>query len=168
MRGLKLRTAPEADFIALFQALKALPMAMPLGAMVPALTAHSIDGQEGVLPLISAAGLDTLQTHCALSNHIWDGQWLCISGTSWSRLPASLKDMVASVLNESAVSQRKDIAGADVTIRNTLTAQGMAFNPIDLSSFRAVLRQSGYYAALKSKVGDDAWAALEQYTGRLT
>ena len=52
MVGLRLRTPPEADFIGLFQALKALPVAMPLNTLAEGarLSCHRWTGQR------SAAG----------------------------------------------------------------------------------------------------------------
>jgi TRAP-type transport system periplasmic protein len=163
MQGLRLRTPPEADNIELFQALKALPVAISVGALEQALASHFVDGQESILPLVKAAGLVKVQSVCALTNHVWDGQWLCVSGTSWSKLPPKLKDVVAVALNESARNQRQDIAGAEVKIRTDLEAAGMKFNTVDPSGFRSVLRSSGYYSAWNTKMGDDGWAKLRKY-----
>lgn len=165
--GLRLRIPPEADFIELFQALKVRPVAMPLSALEQALGSHAIDGQESVLPFVKAAELFKVQSVCALTNHIWDGLWMCVSGNSWSALPAKLKDIVAAALNESALHQRQDIAKAEIQIRKDLEATGMKFNTMNSGSFRSVLRRSGYYAAWSARMGD-GWAALEQYTGRLS
>jgi TRAP-type C4-dicarboxylate transport system substrate-binding protein len=167
LAGLRLRTPPEADFIELFQAFKALPIAMPLGALNRALSTHAVDGQESVLQLVAAAGLLNLQSVCALTNHVWDGQWLCVSGKSWSKLPAKLQDVVAACLNESALRQRQDTEAADVEIRRRLEAGGMTFNTVDPSDFRAVLRRSGYYAAWRARMGDDAWTVLQNHAGSL-
>jgi TRAP-type C4-dicarboxylate transport system substrate-binding protein len=167
LAGLKLRTPPEADFIALFQAFRALPIAMPLGALNRALSTRAVDGQESVLQLVTAAGLVNLQSVCALTNHVWDGQWLCVSAKSWSKLPAKLQDVVMASLNESALRQRQDTVAADSEARRRLEAGGMTFNTVDPSDFRAVLRQSGYYAAWRSRMGDDGWAVLRKYAGSL-
>ena len=43
----------------------------------------------------------------------------------------------------------------------------MKFNTVEPESFRKVLRAAGYYSAWKKKVGEDAMATLEKYTGRL-
>ncbi len=166
--GLRLRSPPEADFIALFHALKALPLAIPLGGLEQALNSRSIDGQESVLPLVKAASLYRVQSHCALTNHVWDGQWICVSGASWSKLPAKLKEIVAASFDESGRNHRQDTASADVKLRAELEAASMKFNSVDPLAFRAVLRKSGYYAAWKAKIGDDGWAALEKATGRLS
>lgn len=42
--------------------------------------------------------------------------------------------------------------------------------PIDearAEPFRDKLRAAGYYAEWKSRIGDEAWAILERYTGKL-
>ncbi|MDR3531934.1 MAG: TRAP transporter substrate-binding protein [Rhodopila sp.] len=168
MEGLRLRTVAEADFIALFQALKALPVAMPLSALEATLRSGSIQAQESVLPLVKGAGLFKVQSVCALTNHVWDGQWMCVSAKSWSKLPPKLQQVVAGALNESALNQRQDTMTADTKIRKELEATGMKFNAVDPESFRATLRKSGYYAAWRTKIGEAGWAALEKYAGRLT
>lgn len=167
LAGLRLRTPPESDFIGLFQALQALPIAMPLSALESALRTWTIDGQESVLPLVQAAGLSKVQSICALTNHVWDGEWICISTHSWSKLPPRMQDIVAGALNECALRQRQDIADAQIKLRHDLEAEGMKFNAVDPGSFRSALRQYGYFAAWRSRMGEDGWAALEKYTGRL-
>jgi TRAP-type C4-dicarboxylate transport system substrate-binding protein len=167
MAGLRLRTPPEADYISLLQALKALPVTAPLNVLETALRTHAIDGQESVLPLIEADGLFRVQSVCALTNHVWDGEWICVSGKSWTKLPAKLRDIVAAALNESGLHQRQDMADANIKIRKDGEAAGMKFNAVDTQSFRSVLRKSGYYAAWQNRIGDNGWAALEKYAGQL-
>jgi TRAP-type C4-dicarboxylate transport system substrate-binding protein len=167
LEGLRLRTPSEADFIELFQRLKALPIVMPLSGIDEGLRSHVIDGQESLVPLVQAAGLFRSLTVCALTNHIWDGQWLCVSGKSWAKLPDRLKDIVATALNEAGLRQREDTALGEGLVRKALESEGMAFNAVDTASFRTALRTSGYYAGWRKKIGDDAWAVLETYSGRL-
>ncbi|MEA2770888.1 MAG: hypothetical protein QOD93_3850 [Acetobacteraceae bacterium] len=168
MDGLRLRAPQDANFIRLFQALKALPVTMPLNGLTRALSSHSVDGLESVVPLVKAAGLFRVLSDCALTNHVWDGQWLCVSGKSWAKLPAKLKDVVALALNESGLHQRQDTADAELKVRQELEATGLKFNTVDPNGFRSALRKSGYYDAWHVKMGDNAWAALEKYSGRLT
>ena len=168
MQGLRLRTPPEAELVALFQALKALPVAMPLSVVDRALRSHSIDGQESVVALVQAAGLSDVLSLCSVTNHVWDGQWLCVSGAAWSKLPADLRDIVASALNEVAVRQRQDTELGEANIRKGLEAAGMKFTAADRRGFRSVLRASGYYGAWKARMGDDGWTELRKYAGDLT
>ncbi len=167
MAGLRLRTPPEPDYITLFQALKALPVTMPISALEPALRANAIDGQESILPLIDADGLFRVQSVCSLTNHVWDGEWICVSGKSWAKLPAKLQDIVAAAMNESGLHQRQDMADANGKIHQDLESAGMKFNAVDTQGFRSELRKSGYYTAWRKRIGDDGWDMLERHTGQL-
>lgn len=167
MDGLRLRTPPEADFIGLFQALKALPVALPLASLERALASHSVNGQESVLPLVRAAGLYKVQSLCALTNHVWDGQWMCASEKSWAKLPAKLRDIVSAAFDESAARQRQDTVDDNAKDRLELEGLGIKFNEVDVTGFRSLLRSSGYYDSWRARMGDEAWSALEKHTGRL-
>jgi TRAP-type transport system periplasmic protein len=164
LEGLRLRTPPEADFIGLFQALKATPMTIPLNGLEKALQSHAIDGQESVLPLVKAAGLYRVQSTCALTNHVWDGHWMCISGKAWSSLPKKLKDIVAAAFDEGGLHQRQDTMGYEAATQQELEATGMKFTTVNHETFRQALQKAGYYAGWRKKNGDDGWTALEKYT----
>ncbi len=165
--GLRLRTPVEPEFVTLFQALKASPIAMPLSETFRALGQRQIDGQEGLLALVVAAGFQSAQRFCAVTNHVWDGQWLCINQNAWRRLPDPLKTIVVTTFNAAALRQRADHVTADTNSRAMLTQGGMTINTPDPASFRAALREAGYYRDLRKKFGDRHWDVLEQFTGRL-
>lgn len=167
LKGLRLRTPVEPELVTLFQALKAKPIAMPLGETFRALSQRQIDGQEGLLALVVAAGFQAAQRHCAVTNHVWDGQWVCVNQHAWRRLPDALKVVVSDAFNAAGLRQRADHATADVASREVLTKGGMLINTVDPASFRAELRAAGYYRDLKRRFGERYWDALEQYTGRL-
>ncbi|MGE0222039.1 MAG: TRAP transporter substrate-binding protein [Acetobacteraceae bacterium] len=165
--GLRLRTPVEAELVGLFQALKALPLAMPLGEVYPALRRRQADGQEGVMPLIFAARLYEVQDTCSLTNHVWDGQWICIAPTSWNRLPDRLKEIVARALDAAGLRQREDTVQGNQEVRDILVRNRMAFNTVEQAPFRDVLRQAGYYREWRQRFGEKTWDVLERYAGRL-
>ena len=168
LNGLRVRTPVEPEFVALFQALKANPIAMPLNETFRALTQGQVDGQEGLLALVLAAGFQAAQRYCAMTNHVWDGQWICVGMNAWRRLPDGLKTIVSDAFNAAGLRQRADHIAGDTAAREALTQSGMVFNTVDPASFRAVLRETGYYRELKRRFGDRYWDVLEQYSGRLT
>jgi TRAP-type C4-dicarboxylate transport system substrate-binding protein len=168
MEGLRLRTPPEADFVGLLQALRALPVPVPLSGLAQALKSRSVDGQEGMLTLVEAARLYEEQTVCAQTNHVWDGHWICINGKSWANLSPKLQAIVTAAFDDGALHQRQDTASNEAKMQRDLEALGMKFNTVDGRSFRQVLRKAGYYTAWQAKTGDEGWAVLEKYTGRLT
>ena len=165
--GLKIRIPVDPDLTALFQALKATPLGMNLQDLMPALKSGAVDAQDGVLPLVSAARLYEQQSFCSATNHIWDGQWLCINAKAWMRLPDKLKNVVAAALDQAATRQRADSVAAEADVRKELTAKGMSFNTVDPASFRSALRSAGYYGKARQRVGDEIWDTLEKYTGPL-
>ncbi len=165
--GLRLRTPPDAELVKLFQAMKALPVAMPLGDLAKALETRAVDGQESVLPLLKVTGLWQKQKTCALTNHVWDGHWICVAGRSWSKLSDDLKPVVAQAFNDAALNQRNDTMGYDASCQRELEADGLTFNATDNASFRSVLRKAGYYDGWRRKIGDDGWDTLLKYSGAL-
>ena len=98
---------------------------------------------------------------------MWDGWWFLINRRVWSGGPADLRDKVASIINEQALAQREEIAKQNTSLKADLAAKGLIFNDVDPAPFREALSKSGFYAEWKSKFGDEAWALLEQSTGKL-
>lgn len=167
LEGLKMRTPVDPDLVGMFQALKAAPLGMNLQDLMPALQSGAVDAQDGILPLVQAARLYDQQAFCALTNHTWDGQWLCVNLRAWGRLPDKLKEVVSTALNQASLRQRSDTVAAELEVRKDLTEKGMTFNAVDPSSFRTVLRASKYYDKARQRVGDELWGILEKYAGRL-
>ena len=55
----------------------------------------------------------------------------------------------------------------DETRRASLEKAGLAFNDIDIETFRDTLRRQGYYARLKARYDAQTWTAIEAVSGRL-
>ena len=167
LQGLRIRTPVEADLVNLLKSLKASPIGMPLTAVYDALRRGEIDGQEGLVPLIAATGFNQVQRACTLTNHVWDGHWICVSGASWKGLPDRLKTVVGEAFDKAGLSQRADTVAVERRVRDALTADGMSFATVAPDSFRETLRQTGYYRDLRTRFGERYWSALEKAAGRL-
>jgi tripartite ATP-independent transporter DctP family solute receptor len=165
LASLKIRTQIDSDEMDMFRALSAIPVVITLPYLRLALDHHQIDGQEGMLPIVQFARLNEVQKYCAMTNHIWDGLWICINPAAWKNLPDRLQNVVANTLNGSAQHQREDSAKMEDSIRASLTASGMKFNDIDFDSFRETLRHTGYYAGVRKKIGETAWDVVQKTTG---
>lgn len=168
LNGMPVRTPADALFILLLQGLHARPITFSLAELDKALRTHAVEGQQGMIELALDAKLYQWQTHCALTNHIWDGHWLVFSRTVWDRIPATLQTVITSAFDDAAQAQRGDTAKNQGTAQATLEKAGMTFNAVTHDSFRDTLRDSGYYAAWRSKIPDEGWAMLESFTGPLT
>ncbi len=165
--GMLIRTPAEAPFITLLQALHARPVTLSLGDLDKALQSQAVEGQQGMIELAMEAKLFLWQSHCALTNHIWDGLWLLFSRKSWDRLGDKLQGIVTAACDEAALAQRKDGVENLAKTRAALEKAGMTFNTVQIDSFRAVLRESRYYANWRSRVPEDNWTMLETFTGPL-
>jgi TRAP-type transport system periplasmic protein len=151
----------------LFKSLGASPTGINFAEVYSALQTKVVDGQENPPAIISAAKLYEVQKYCSLTNHMWDGWWFLINRRVWSGVPADLRDKVAAIINEQALAQREEIAKQNTSLKGDLAAKGLIFNDVDPAPFREALSKSGFYAEWKGKFGEQAWALLEESTGKL-
>jgi TRAP-type C4-dicarboxylate transport system substrate-binding protein len=108
-----------------------------------------------------------VQKSCAVSNHIWDGFWFIANGRAWRGLPADIQKIVASAINDAGVAQRGDIKSLNETVQADLQSKGLAFNKTNPDSFRAKLRDGGFYKEWQERFGAEAWSLLEGAVGKL-
>jgi tripartite ATP-independent transporter DctP family solute receptor len=167
MEGLKIRVPVSPLSVSMFKGLGASPASLQFSEVYSALQTKIVDAQENPLPIIQVAKLFEVQKHCSLSNHIWDGFWFIANGRTWEALPADLKTIVSSAINDAGLQQREDIKKLNETLQADLAAKGLQFNKANPDSFRARLRESGFYAEWKGRFGDEAWGLLEQSVGKL-
>jgi tripartite ATP-independent transporter DctP family solute receptor len=168
LEGLKLRTPIAPSLISLFRALNAAPVGMQYGEVYSALQTHIVDGQENPLSQVDAGKFYEVQKYASMTNHVWDGYWICCNADAWSALPPDLQAIVARNFNDVALEQRADIAKLNESTRTLLAGKGMAFNDTNPDSFRARLRDAKFYAEWRSKLGDEAWTSLEKYVGKIS
>jgi TRAP-type C4-dicarboxylate transport system substrate-binding protein len=102
-----------------------------------------------------------------MTGHMWDGQWVLANGKMWASLPPDLQAIVARNISEAVVKQRDDMAKLNETLEADLKSKGLIFNSPDKNLFRAALTKAGFYEEWKTKFGPEAWAKLEQYSGKL-
>ncbi|MES3000290.1 MAG: TRAP transporter substrate-binding protein [Pseudomonadota bacterium] len=167
MDGLKIRVPVSPLSISMFKGLGASPASLQFSEVYSALQTKIVDAQENPLPIIQVAKLYEVQKHCSLSNHIWDGFWFIANGRTWESLPADLKTIVSGAINDAAIAQREDIRKLNETLQSDLAGKGLAFNKTNPDSFRAKLREAGFYSEWKGRFGDEAWGLLEQSVGKL-
>ncbi|WP_419899895.1 TRAP transporter substrate-binding protein [Roseomonas sp. USHLN139] len=167
MDGLKIRVPVSPLSISMFKALGAAPASLQFSEVYSSLQTRIVDAQENPLPIIQVAKLYEVQKSCALSNHIWDGYWFIANGRAWRGLPADLQKIVSDAINEAGMQQREDIRTLNTSLQADLESKGLRFNSPAPDSFRAKLREGGFYAEWKGRFGDEAWGLLEEAVGRL-
>ena len=167
LNGLKMRVPVSPLWTSLFKHLGASPASISFAEVYSSLQTKVVDGQENPLAIISVAKLYEVQKYCSMTNHMWDGWWCMTSQKLWDKMPASARPIIAKHLNRAALDMRADGSKLNSSLRSELAAKGLAFNDPKLEPFRALLIKSGFYSEWKQKYGDEAWALLEKFTGKL-
>jgi len=167
LAGLKLRVPGAPALVSLFTALGTSPVSMQFGEVYTSLQTKIVDGQENPLSVIDAGKFYEVQKYCAMTNHVWDGYWICANPASWNRLPNDIKAIVAKAFNEVALLERDDLNKLDRSLQAELEKKGVTFTKPNIDSFRDKLRAAGFYQEWRGKVGNEAWTLLEKQVGKL-
>jgi TRAP-type transport system periplasmic protein len=167
LKGFKIRVPGIPLWISMFKSLGASPTAIAFGELYSSLQTKVVDGQENPLPLIQSAKLYEVQKFCSLTGHTWDGHFIFGNAKKMQALPKEVQDALTKHLNAAALKQREDIARLNTDAQAQLTKLGIAFNRPDPAPFRDLLKSAGFYTEWKGKYGDEVWAKLEKYSGRL-
>jgi tripartite ATP-independent transporter DctP family solute receptor len=167
LNGMKLRVPGAPALVSMFTALGASPVSMQFGEVYTSLQTKIVDGQENPLSVIDAGKFYEVQKYCAITNHVWDGYWICANPASWNRLPNDIKAVAAKSFNDVALLERDDLAKLDRSLQAELEKKGLTFTMPDLATFREKLRAAGFYQEWRGKIGNEAWTLLEKYVGKL-
>lgn len=166
-KGMKLRVPPSPLATSLFRGFDASPTSINFAEVYSALQTKIVEGQENPLAVIATVKFYEVQKFCSMTNHVWSGFWFMGNKKSFARMPKELQDIVSRNINEAGLKQRVDVKALNDSLVAEMKAKGLQFNEIDNAAFRAKLRSAGFYAEWHKKFGDEAWALLEKYTGKL-
>jgi len=167
LAGMKLRVPGAPALVSLFKALGTHPVSMQFGEVYTSLQTKVVDGQENPMSIIDAGKFYEVQKFCSITNHVWDGHWICFNKAAWDRLPDNIKTIVAQAFNEGALAQRAELAQMNTTLQGDLEKKGMTFNTAETQSFRELLSKAGFYKEWREKLGEEAWTLLEKQVGKL-
>lgn len=165
LKNFKIRVPVVPLWVAMFSALGAAPVSIPLNEAYSALQTRIAEGQENPLALIEAAKFYEVQKFCSLTNHSWDGFWLLAGGRIWRTIPQDIQQIMQKHFNAAALKQRGDIVKANADYQKTLEGKGLTFNTVEVETFQAALKKTTFYKDAKTKFGDEAWTLLQKYTG---
>ncbi|MDR3409723.1 MAG: TRAP transporter substrate-binding protein [Formivibrio sp.] len=167
LKNFKIRVPGIPLWITMFKDLGAAPTSINFGELYSALQTKIVDGQENPLPLIESAKLYETQKYVSMTGHTWDGHFIFTNQKFWNGLPKDVQDIISKNFNAAAMKERADIAALNTHLEGELKKKGMVFNYPDKKPFIDALKASGFYTETKAKYGDEAWAVLEKYSGKL-
>ena len=135
MKGLKMRTPPDAVLVDIMQALGAEAQQIKFAELYVALQQGVVDGQENPLVNIHASKLYEVQKHLALTSHMFQMTPFLMSKRTWDKLSDADKKSVQDAAAEATALQRKMSADADAKLLDELKAKGVQVSTVDKAAF---------------------------------
>jgi tripartite ATP-independent transporter DctP family solute receptor len=148
LKGLKMRTPPDAVTVDIMQALGAEAQQIKFAELYVALQQGVVDGQENPLMNIHASKLYEVNKFISLTGHKYEMTPLLMSKRSWDRLSDADKKVLQEAATEATQLQRKLSKESDDKLLVDLKSKGVQINSVDKTPF----------AKATSNV-DDKWLA---------
>jgi tripartite ATP-independent transporter DctP family solute receptor len=135
MKGLKMRTPPDAVLVDIMQSLGAEAQQIKFAELYVALQQGVVDGQENPLVNIHASKLYEVQKHLALTSHMFQMTPFLMSKRSWDKLSEADRKAVTEAAAEATALQRKLSQEADDKLLADLKAKGVQVTTPDKAGF---------------------------------
>lgn len=129
IKGLKIRTQPNAVFIDFWKALGANPVALPFPELYSALEGGTVDGQENANGVTVFAKLTEVQKHFTPTQHGAYVGVVLFSGPVWARLNEDERKVLREAGATSGAQWRKAFAEEDVML-NKRIAEKLTVTPL--------------------------------------
>lgn len=135
LKGLKMRTPPDAVLVDIMQALGAEAQQIKFAELYVALQQGVVDGQENPLANFHASKLYEVQKHLTLTGHMFQMTPLVIGKRSWDRLAAADRTVLTQAAQEATAYQRQLSREADAKLLDDIKAKGVEVHTVDTSVF---------------------------------
>lgn len=135
LKGLKMRTPPDAVTIDIMQAMGADAQQIKFSELYVALQQGVVDGQENPLTNISSAKLYEVQKYISLTGHKYESTPFLMSKRTWDKLSDADKKVVSEAATEATQLQRKLNKEADDKLVADLKAKGTQIDTVERKPF---------------------------------
>ncbi len=135
MKGLKMRTPPDAVLVDIMQSLGAEAQQIKFAELYVALQQGVVDGQENPLVNIHASKLYEVQKHLALTSHMFQMTPFLMSKRTWDKLSEADRKAVSEAAAEATAVQRKLSQESDDKLLGELKAKGVQVTTVDKAAF---------------------------------
>ena len=134
--GLKLRLPNIPTWMAVWKAMDANPIGVPLPELYNSLKTGKAESSEGDLPQISGFKLDEVQTHLIITNHLVQTGGMLIYKPFFDRLSKADQDLIVKAAKEAENWANNKIKTGEAGILVDLQRKGMQVVIPDAESFR--------------------------------
>jgi TRAP-type transport system periplasmic protein len=164
LRGFKLRVVESRIAVELFKDLGAIPTTLSVNEVYTGLQTKIIDGNASGLITVEASRWYEVQKYMSITNHSWSQINQIANGDTWKSLPSDLQDIIERNNTKYAVLEQRDSKAGLTALIERLKRDGLIFNQVDQTPFRARLRP--YYEYWANAYGAREWGLLERALGR--
>jgi tripartite ATP-independent transporter DctP family solute receptor len=153
LKGLKIRTPPELQIQASMEACGAIVQAIAFPELYLALSQKVVDGEENPVPVIWFNKFYEVQTHLALTRHVYNNMIHTVSLATWRKLTPQQQDIFREESTNAGNLMRKLIADGEGDQIKKLGEAGMKITRPDLAPFRAQMEPA--YKRIATYAGED-------------
>jgi len=158
VQGLKLRVPPELAIKAAFEALGANTQTIAFQEVYLALANKTVDGQDNPIGTTFAAKFFEVQSHIALTRHIYASIMLAANPRAWqNKLDATQRRIVSEEALAAGAAARKGVRDREEQNIAAMQKAGVAITRPDVAPFRDKMAPA--YEVLRKSLGDDTWNA---------
>lgn len=158
VKGLKIRVPPELAIKAAFEALGANTQTVAFQEVYLALANKTVDGQDNPIGTTFAAKFFEVQSHIALTRHIYASMMFAANPRAWqNKLDGAQRRVIIEEAVTAGVAARKGVRDNEEQMLATMQKAGVAITRPDVAPFRAKMTPA--YDVLRKSLGDDTWNA---------
>lgn len=135
MKGLKMRTPPDAVTVDIMQAMGADAQQIKFSELYVALQQGVVDGQENPLTNIASAKLYEVQKYISLTGHKYESTPFLMSKRTWDRMKPEDQKVVTEAAAEATQLQRQLNKEIDDRLVAELKGKGVQVDTVDRTAF---------------------------------
>jgi TRAP-type transport system periplasmic protein len=153
MRGIRMRIPGGGVYVAIYQALGAIPVTIDIAETFTALSQHVIDAIDNNLDIVTTGKYYAVIKHVAMSNHIFSVVPLMASKRKFEALPVALQKL-AKEEGTAIVPYWRSLTTRQIAEDTQILKQnGVTFTEVQYPLFRKAM--DPVYAAIQSRLGGD-------------
>lgn len=157
VKGLKIRVPPELAIKAAFEALGANTQTVAFQEVYLALANKTVDGQDNPVGTTFAAKFFEVQSHIALTKHIYASIMFAANPRTWkNKLDAQQRQIISEEATKAGAAARTGVKDLEEGFLAQMQKAGVAVTRPDVAPFRAKMDPA--YEVLRKNLGEETWS----------
>ncbi|WP_048709878.1 TRAP transporter substrate-binding protein [Microvirga massiliensis] len=155
IQGLKVRVPPELAIKAAFEALGANIQTIAFQEVYLALANKTVDGQDNPVGTTYAAKFFEVQSHIALTKHIYAPIMFAANPRPWGRLSDGQRQIITEEAQKAGAAARKGVQDKEEWYLSEMQKAGVAITRPEVAPFREKMAPA--YDQLRKALGEQTW-----------